>query len=99
MHQIDPDRTDLLREFEANPGGPHSPDLTLAINRLRLMPMAQRHILVCTRRGRQWMLAKMPARRGDPVQFCGDQVFDDHAEAVRALFRRRWQTATGQDPS
>lgn len=99
MHEIDPARTDLVREFEANPAGPHTPELNLLINRLRLMPMAERHILVCTRRGRQWKLAKMPARRGAPVRIYEDQVFDDHAEATRELFRRRWQTATGQDPS
>jgi len=99
MYEIDPARTDLIREFEANPGGPYSAELTLVINRLRLMPMQDRDILVCTRRGRQWALAKMPPQRGAPVQIFEDQVFGDHAAAVREVFRRRWKTVTGQDQS
>lgn len=58
MYDIDPSKTDLVAEFRNNPGGPFSPELTLVVNRLRLMPMADRHILVCTQRGREWTLAK-----------------------------------------
>ena len=97
MYEIDPARTDLVREFEANPGGPHSPDLMLVINRLRLMPLQDRHVLVCTKRGRQWKLAKMPPERGQPAQIIEDQTFDDYAEAVREVFRRRWKTVTGHE--
>lgn len=98
MYEIDPLRTDLVAEFHNNPGGPHSPELTLIVNRLRLMPLAERHILVCTRRGREWRLAKMPGRRGAKIQLCEGQVFNDYEQGVREVFRRRWKTLTGQYP-
>ena len=95
MYKIDPSRTDLVEEFRRNPGGPYSPELTLLVNRLRLMPLAERHILVCTERGRRWMLAKMPAKRGDQIARYEDCVFDDYYEGAWEVFRRRWQTVTG----
>jgi len=97
MYEIDPSRTDLVEEFRNNPGGPHSPELTLVVNRLRLMPMADRHILVCTRRGREWTLAKMPAQRGDKVELYEDRVFHDYYEGAWEVFRMRWKTVTGKD--
>ena len=95
MFEIDPARTDLVEEFRNNPGGPYSPELTLVVNRLRVMPMADRHILVCTQRGRKWTLAKMPTRRGAPLELFEDHVFDDYYEGVLEVFRMRWQTVTG----
>lgn len=97
MYDIDPSKTDLVAEFRNNPGGPYSPELTLVVNRLRLMPMADRHILVCTQRGREWTLAKMPSIRGAKVELFEDQVFDDYYEGVWEVFKRRWQTVTGTD--
>ena len=97
MYEIDPLRTDLLEEFRNKPGGPHSPELTLVVNRLRLMPMADRHILVCTRRGREWTLARMPSKRGATLELFEDHVFDDYYEGVWEVFKMRWQTVTGAD--
>lgn len=99
MYEIDPSRTDLVREFEANPDGPYSPELNLVVNRLRLMPIEDRVVLVCTKRGREWVLARMPVRGAGPVEILHDQVFGDYSEAVRAVFRRRWKAVTGQDPA
>ena len=99
MHEIDPSRRDLVDEFRRNPGGPYSPELALLVNGLRVMPMADRHILVCTRRGREWMLARMPAQRGARVELCEDRVFHDYHEAVWEVFRRRFKTVTGRDPA
>ena len=64
MYEIDPSRTDLVEEFRNNLYGPFSPELTLVVNRLRLMPMGDRHVLVCTRNGSEWTLAKMPSNAG-----------------------------------
>ena len=96
MYEIDPSRTDLVEEFRNNPGGPHSPELTLVVNRLRLMPMADRHILVCTQRGREWTLAKMPTKRGAVLQLFEDRVFTNYDEAIWEVFRMRWETVTGE---
>ncbi|MCP4186760.1 MAG: hypothetical protein GY763_04060 [Gammaproteobacteria bacterium] len=97
MHKIDPSRMDLVEEFRNNPDGPYSPELTLVVNRLRLMPMADRHILVCTRRGREWVLAKMPSTRGTKLELIEGQVFDEYSRGVWEVFKRRWQTVTGVD--
>jgi hypothetical protein len=97
MYEIDPSRTDLAREFRDNPDGPYSAELKLLINRLRIMPMAERHVLICIERGRRWMLARIPAERGAAVERFQDRVFTDYGEAVWEVFRRRWQTATGQE--
>ncbi len=96
MYEIDPSRTDLVREFEANPDGPYSPELALVVNRLRLMPIEERVVLVCTKRAREWALARIPARGKGPVEIIGDQRFEDHAEATREVFRRRWSTVVAQ---
>jgi hypothetical protein len=97
MFDIDPSKTDIVAEFRNNLSGPYSSELTLVVNRLRLMPMADRHILVCTQRGREWTLAKMPSKRGAKVELFEDQVFDDYYEGVWEVFKRRWQTVTGTD--
>lgn len=97
MYEIDPSRTDLVEEFRKNPGGPHSAELTLVVNRLRLMPMADRHILVCTRRGREWTLARMPSKRGATLELFDDHVFDDYCDGLWAVFKMRWQTVTGTE--
>ena len=96
MYKIDPSRTDLVEEFRCNPGGPHSPELTLVVNRLRVMPMADRHILVCTQRGREWTLAKMPTVRGAKLELIEDRVFNDYDEGAWEVFKMRWQTVTGE---
>jgi hypothetical protein len=96
MYEIDPFRTDLVEEFRNNPDGPHSPELTLVVNRLRLMPMADRHILVCTQRGREWTLAKMPSKRGAQVELFKDRIFTNYDEGVWEVFKMRWETVTGE---
>lgn len=98
MYEIDPTRTDLIEEFDRNPGGPYGPELTLVVNRLRLMPMEERTIIVCTRRGVEWTLARMPKARGDKLKYYDNLVFDDYDAATRKVFRMRWQAVTGVAP-
>ena len=97
MYEIDPGRSDLVEEFHRNPGGPYSAELTLAVNRLRLGPLGERFIIVCTRRGREWAVGKMPTVRGQPVELLEGRVFDDYDDAVREVFRLRWRAVTRQD--
>ena len=98
MYEIDPTRTDLIEEFDRNPGGPYGPELTLVVNRLRLMPMEERTIIVCTRHGVEWTLARMPKARGDKLEYYDNLVFDDYDAATRKVFRMRWQAVTGVAP-
>ncbi|MBS34890.1 MAG: hypothetical protein CMO26_03075 [Thiotrichales bacterium] len=99
MYDIDTTRKDLVDEFMASPGGPYSAELTLLVNRLRIMPLEDRHVIVCTVRGAEWVLAKVPPTRGNEVEMLGDQKYDDYYEAVKEVFRRRWHTVTGQSLS
>ena len=96
MCEIDTTRKDLVDEFMANPGGPHSPELNLLVNRLRIMPFEDRHVIVCTVRGKESVLARVPPTRGAEVELLENQKFDDYYEAVKEVFRRRWHTVTGQ---
>ena len=97
MYEIDPSRTDLVEEFRVNPAGPYSPELALIVNRLRVMPLADRHVLVCTKPDREWVLAKIPPERGAKMELYEDQQFNDYNEGVWEIFKRRWKTVTGQD--
>ena len=97
MYKIDPSRTDLAYEFRENPGGPYSPELTRVVNCLRLMPLAERHVLICIERGRRWMVARIPPERGARIERFEDQVFTDYHAAVWEVFKRRWHTLTGEE--
>jgi hypothetical protein len=99
MHEIDTTRTDLIAEFDARPRGPHSRDLTMLLNRLRLGPIEERYIPVCTRPGREWAVGRMPTVRGHPIEFIEGAVYDNPDDAARKVFRLRWQAATGQEPA
>lgn len=99
MYEIDPDRTDLVEEFRENPGGPYSLELELLVNRLRLSPLGERYILVCTKRGSEWAVAEMPTERGQPVNLLDGLTFDDYYDAAREVFRLRWQAVTGKSLS
>ena len=85
MFEIDPSRLDLVEEFRANPGGPHSAELTKVVNKLRTMPFADRHVIICTKRGKEWILGKVPPVRGaDGIL----EVDDDRVRAARSGFRQ-----------
>ncbi|MBN35126.1 MAG: hypothetical protein CMM46_10200 [Rhodospirillaceae bacterium] len=97
MHKIDPNRTDLIEEFDAKPDGPHSHELALALNRLRIGPLKERFIVVCTKPRREWAVARMPLERGQPLDFIEGAVFDNADDASRKVFRLRWHAVTGQE--
>lgn len=99
MYEIDPTRTDLIAEYDANPGGPHSRELALLLNRLRLGPLEERYVSVCTRPGLEWAVGRLPTERGRPIAFIDGAVFDNPDDAARRVFRLRWQAATGQLPA
>jgi hypothetical protein len=96
VYTVDPTRRDLVDEFRANPYGPYGPELNMLVNRLRLGPMQERYILVCTRRGREWAIARMPTARGANLEFVEGAVFDDYTAATCEVFRLRWQAVTGE---
>jgi hypothetical protein len=97
MYTIDPKRTDLIAEFDANPDGPHSHELALVLNRLRIGPREERFIVICTKPRQEWAVARMPTERGQPLEFVEGAAFDNVDDASRKVFRLRWQAVTGQE--
>jgi hypothetical protein len=96
MYEIDPERLDLAREFKARPYGRHSGELQCVLNRMRGGPNAGRYVLVATERHREWALARMGARPGDPLEPVPGVVFRSRADAEWAVFKLRWQALTGR---
>ncbi len=97
MTDIDPTRHDLVEAFNANPGGPHSPELQRLVNKLRFEPaMKGKYVVVCTKPHVEWTLAQLPGERGKSIVMHHDRVFTSLDDAERAIFKLRWEAATGE---
>ncbi|MCB1738921.1 MAG: N,N-dimethylformamidase [Gammaproteobacteria bacterium] len=96
MHQIDPTRLDLAREFKRQPFGPHSQDLQKVLKIMRWDDARQRYISVQLRPGGSWYLARSSGGRGHPLEVYLQPEFSDQPSAQWAVFRMRWQMHTGQ---
>jgi N,N-dimethylformamidase len=96
MHQIDPARLDLAREFKASPLGPHSPDLHKLLKILRWDPIEGRVVAVQLEPGGPWHLARLTGPKGHPIELFREQTYATIGEAHWAVFRRRWEDHTGQ---
>lgn len=86
----------VVEEFRRNPVGHHSPALQRVLNALRGQDPAGKLVLVCTRPHREYVLAELPARRGQPLRIHHNRVFHSQAEAEWEVFRIRWEQATGE---
>ena len=91
--------SDLLyaAEFKAQPMGYHSPGLQRVLNLLRGGPKAGKYVLVVREPLKRWVLGRLPAERGLPVEILEDQEFTDLAEAEWAIFKLRWKAHGGPD--
>jgi len=98
VYPIDPKRTDLAEQFRNAPFGPHSPELEKVLQQLRWGPVAGKPILVCTRPYQEWVIGVLSGRRGVPISLETEHRFDNLEDAMWALFRRRWERATGETP-
>lgn len=97
MYQIDPERTDLAREFKASPVGPHSSELQKVLNVMRWQPNDGKYVLVATDAGDAWCLGRLPGRRGVKVEIDEDVRFDTIDAGLWHLFKLRWKYQTGHD--
>jgi hypothetical protein len=75
----------------------HSPGLQRVLNVLRSGPKAGKLVLVEKQPFRRWVLARLPARRGEPVRELEGQEFTDLVEAEWTVFRMRWREHTGTE--
>lgn len=96
MHQIDPARLDLAREFKARPLGPHSPDLQKVLKILRWNPVEGRVVALQPERDGSWYLARLTGPKGHPIEVFRQRAYATLLEAYWALFRRGWEDHTGQ---
>ena len=94
-YPIDPSRTDLAREFMANPMGPHSAALQRIVTRMRDTEAAGRYVLVTHVPYKEWVLAQLSGQRGVDVTLNEDQIFTSIEDAERAVFKLRWELITG----
>jgi len=97
MYEIDPERLDLAREFKARIYGRHSGELQRVLNRMRGGPNAGRYAIICTKRHREWVLARMGQRAGDPLEPVPSYVFRSEEEAEWVVFKLRWHERTGRE--
>jgi hypothetical protein len=97
MYVIDPERLDLAREFKGCIYGRHSGELQRVLNRMRGGANAGRYVVVCTKRHREWTLARMGQRPGDPLVPVPGHVFHSDEEAEWAVFKLRWRELAGRD--
>ena len=96
MKKIDPSRTDIADEFKARPYGPHSADLQKVLSVMRWRETPGKYVLVETPAPNQWVLGRLPARRGEPVELYDQLVFDRHEDGLWYLFKIRWEEHTGR---
>lgn len=90
------ERQDLVEAFMRQPIGRHGAGLQALLNVVRNEPLVGKYVLLCTRPHREWVLGRLPGRRGAAVEVLDDVVFTDIAEAERYVFRLRWQRLTGR---
>ena len=95
QYPIDPTRTDLAREFMANPMGPHSAALQRIVPRMRDTETAGRYVLVTRVPYKEWVLAQLSGQRGVDITLNEDQVFTSIEDGERAVFKLRWELITG----
>ena len=84
-------------EFKAAPIGYHSPGLQRVLNLLRGGPKEGKYVLVVREPFKRWVLGRLPAERGQPVEILEEQEFTDLAEAEWAVFKLRWKAHGGPD--
>ena len=80
---------ELIAEHERQPIGHHSADLQRILNCLRRGPWARRYALLCTIPHREWRLAVLSGRRGDPPQLLEERAFGSESKAHHTVFLRR----------
>jgi hypothetical protein len=97
MYEIKARDAALLPEFLQKERKDFSLDLRRILNRLRLVPIAGREVIVTVEPDRKWRLARMGNHRGAPVQFIDERIFTDHKLAEWEVLKMRWHRLTGNE--
>ena len=95
LSPIDPARLDLVRQFHEQPFGPHSPELLELLKVLRWAPLEDRHVIVQPDPQGPYVIVKQSGRRDTPLQAVAGETYEALPDAQCAVFRKRWESATG----
>lgn len=95
MRPIDPQDLDLVRQFHAQPFGPHSAELLELLKVLRWAPLDDRYIIVQPDPAGPYLVVKQSGRRGAPLHALDGETYDKLADAQCGVFRKRWEALTG----
>ena len=96
-YQITNDDLKHAAEFRADPLGIPGPGLQRVLNLLRGGPKSGKYVLIVKEPFRRWVLGRLPAERGQPVEVMEHIEFTDLADAEWTVFKLRWKAHTGQD--
>ena len=96
MYHFDKSRLDLAAEFKGDPYGCHSADLHYLLNFMRRPKDGPFHVLVVSKPGRRWCLAKIEPGAAMRPQLTGVE-FTELEEAEWYVFRERWAQLAGEE--
>lgn len=94
MYEIKPEDALLLIEFREREPRDFSLDLRRLLNRLRLVPLAGREVILTVEPEAKWCIGRLGPRRGDRVERIDERVFASHKEAEFAVLVMRWKRLT-----
>ena len=95
MLNVDPRELAPCEEFFENPAGPHSPGLQRLLIIMRADTVDDPHVIVETVGGR-FGLGTASDQRGEPVRVYEGVRFETYGDALRAMFKLRWEMLTGR---
>jgi len=95
MLDVDPHDLALCEEFFAGPFGPHSARLQRLLTVMRADTVEDSRVIVEAADG-GYGLGIVSDHRGDPVRVYQGVRFETYADALRAMFKLRWEMLTGQ---
>jgi N,N-dimethylformamidase len=95
MLEVDPTDMAPCEEYFENPVGPHSPDLQRLLIIMRADTVDDPNVIV-EANGGGFGLGMVSDVRGVPVRVYEGVHFDTYADALRAMFKLRWEMLTGR---
>ena len=95
LYQITESDYALAAELKANLHGPHRPDVARLISHILWTPLQGRIVLVCTRKHKQWRLARLSGVRGEAIELIEGPAYSNRDDALWGAFSMRWSLITG----
>lgn len=93
-YAFNPERLDLMTEFEAAPYGPHSWDLQALLLWMRSRFQSDSWSIICLEKGSRYALVRLPEGRFDAIPVDEAHIYQSPMDAEIALFRLRWRAAS-----